>query len=100
MQVHDAPSTAIISGGKKAILALLFLFAVLAALLISSRLNDESFVMEYQSNWTRDWVKESELGTEAEIRERVERGLMMIPVEYPWPPLEVKKMKTIRFRRE
>lgn len=79
------------------ILIMLFVLCIFFCLLLSNHLNDVPFTLEYHSNWTYDWTKESELGTEKEVKDGLEIGLVMSPVQYPFPLDHVKNLRDIAF---
>lgn len=87
----------LIAPASKIVLVVILSVSTALALLCSQQVNDVEISIAYQSNWTYDWVKYTDMSTETEMREKVEQGLMMIPIEYPYPPNEVKKLKKIPF---
>lgn len=89
---YQTPEWNLFSPAMKGLIILVVSVTTFAAILISARLNDVSFEVQYQSNWTFNWINEAEVHTVAELKEQLDEGLMQIPAEYPYPPSEVRKL--------
>lgn len=94
-RTHVPAKVDILSPGMRGIIVLVVGVTAFAAIIVSGRLKDVSLHMDYQSNWTFNWMSEADMSTESELRERMDEGFMQIPVQYPWPPHEVKKLRLI-----